>query len=157
MICILGFLDQVPKYDSNIRDSTIQNYKIEKDFIAEIEKRINGQGVIYQLPYMPFPEVPSLYKMDTYTQLTPIIISNSLISNVAGMKGREVSGFYERLSFRTIDQQVEVLIKMGFDGIYLDKRGYADAGEDIANDIEGNKFVKWKISRQDGQVSFYAF
>lgn len=157
MICFLGFLDQVPKYDSNNRNLTIQNYKIDKDFVTEIEKRLNGQGVIYQLPYMPFPEVPPLYKMDTYSQLTPIIISNSLISNVAGMKGREVGDFYERLSLQTINQQIEVLIKMGFDGIYLDKRGYADAGVGIADEIEGNKLMRWKISRLDGQISFYGF
>jgi phosphoglycerol transferase len=73
------------------------------------------------------------------------------------MKGREVGDFYERLSLQTINQQIEVLIKMGFDGIYLDKRGYADAGVGIADEIEGNKLMRWKISRLDGQISFYGF
>ena len=47
------------------------------------------------------------------------------------MKGSKGDQFYQALSEKPLDRQIQIIKKMGFKGIYVDLRGYPDNGSDI--------------------------
>src|SRR5690606_17161453 len=65
VICILiiiGILDQTDR-------SLIPNYQLlkeeylnDREFVGNIESSVPESSIIYQLPYVPFPENPPVYK-----------------------------------------------------------------------------------------------
>lgn len=135
-VVLIGCFDQTPK-DYHVSTQVAKNnYMLDSAFIKEIETQLPAGSAIYQLPYMPFPEVPHLFKLGTYALATGFLNSSSLKWSYSGMKGREGDLFYRHLSELPPEQQLEAIRNLGFAGIYIDKRGYKDEGRKIVNDFK---------------------
>ena len=70
------------------------------------------------------------------------------------MKGREGDTFYRALSKESIANQLATITKMGFSGIYLDKRGFSDQGESVNSELT-QLIGPPLVSSDDGQLLFY--
>lgn len=51
------------------------------------------------------------------------------------MKGRPADLFFRALANAPLERQIEVARKIGFSGIYIDRRGYADGGAAIESEL----------------------
>lgn len=100
-------------------------------FVVSIENRLPPGSAVYQLPYMPFPEVPPLNKLQAYDQALGYLHSRSLKWSYGLMKGRNGDLFFRALSQESVQRQIDVIRKLGFRGVYLDRRGYTDGGVQI--------------------------
>lgn len=103
----------------------------DERFVAAIENRLPPGAAIYQLPYMPFPEVPPLNKLQAYDQAIGYLHSHSLKWSYGLIKGRGGDLFFRALSAQSVEQQIGAIRKLGFRGVYVDRRGYADGGAAI--------------------------
>lgn len=131
IITVIGCFDQTPNnYNINTMDAK-KNYLLDSSFIKKIEGELPQGSAIYQLPYMPFPEVPHLHDLETYALASGFLNSTSLKWSYAGMKGREGDIFYRHLSELPADQQIKAIKNLGFAGIYIDRRGYEDQGQEV--------------------------
>lgn len=130
-VLIIGLSDQtVPA--SRSRNETIRSaYETDRDFIRRIENSLPRGSAIYQLPYMPFPEFPPRHRLHTYDLVAGFIHSSSLRWSYGGMKGREGDLFYRALAGETIDRQLDIIQRLGFAGIYIDRRGFADDAQKL--------------------------
>ncbi|MDD4321924.1 MAG: hypothetical protein PHH31_10325, partial [Acidaminococcaceae bacterium] len=131
LILVFGIFDQttgslVPNYSSLKAE-----YINDKDFVAKIEASIPGDSMIFQLPYVPFPENPQVNKMRDYELFRGYLQSKNLRWSYGTMKGRERDDWQKEVAAKPINEFVESIALAGFNGIYLDRNGYADLGADI--------------------------
>ena len=129
VLTVLALLEQTTSPRTYKAMTSQGRFIQERAFVQAIEARLPEGAAIYQLPYIHFPEVSDLHGLGTYDSLTGFLNSKALRWSFGGMMGREADLFYRALSKKPMAEQVETVRRMGFSGIYLDRRGYADRGE----------------------------
>ena len=154
LVTILAVLDQTTVTSIENLNRNRSSLKMDKLFILEIEHKVKNGAAIYQLPYMPFPENPPIHKLGDYQLGIGFIHSNTLKWSYAGMKGREGDMFYRHLANEPIKKQLDVIKNLGFSGIYVDLRGYADGGKDIQTQLNA-LLGKPSIVHPLGHIVFY--
>jgi phosphoglycerol transferase len=137
LILVLGILDQtntrlIPDY-SHIK----QDYTHDKNFISKIEASLPQRAMVFQLPYVPFPENPSVNKMEDYALLRGYLHSSSLRWSYGAMKGRETDRWQREVTRQPLKELVSDLAVAGFSGIYIDRQGYADGGASLEAGLAG--------------------
>ena len=91
--------------------------------------------MIFQLPYMSFPEHGPLDRMTDYDQLMPYLHSSSLRWSYGAMRERDPARWIEAVSAEPTDKLAASVAKAGFAGIYVDRFGYADNGVSIEGQL----------------------
>ncbi|MCX7338847.1 MAG: sugar translocase [Alphaproteobacteria bacterium] len=154
IVLLLGLFDQTVT-NSMPGDSTKSAYKLDKDFIEQIERSVPKGSAIYQLPYIPFPEAPILHRLDEYCLTAGFIHSKSLNWSYGGIRGRKGDLFYKALSQKPTAEQINTIRKMGFSGIYIDRRGFADNADALINELTALLKAEPTLKRADGEVAFF--
>jgi phosphoglycerol transferase len=137
-------------------------FKDDAEFISAIEKLLPAGSAIYQLPYVRFPEPPlvpsgpyTLAHMEPYDQARGYLQSKTLSWSYGAIKGRRADLFFRALAQEPIALQVEVIGRMGFSAIYLDRRGYADSGTAVETQLKRALGAEpLLISKNGNQVLF---
>jgi phosphoglycerol transferase len=155
ILCGIGLYDQTTPACLSCNEKTKIAFERDRNFISEIEQSLPQGSAIYQLPYMPFPEVAPLYNLDTYDLSAGFLHSKELRWSYAGMKGREGDLFYRMLAREPIEKQVDVIRQMGFSGIYIDRRGFKDNATMLIDRLSTVLNTGPSIQRADGQVVFF--
>jgi phosphoglycerol transferase len=145
-ILLLGILDQtspafIPNYLSQKNE-----YLNDQNFVRSIEKVLPPDSMVFQLPYVPFPESPSPNKMDYYDLFKGYIHSKNLRWSYGAIKGRNMN-FHKILSEEPLDILLQRISIMGFDGIYIDRYGYNDLAKKIEGELEKSLEIKPIISK----------
>jgi hypothetical protein len=88
VICALAVLDQtspaiVPAYDANAAA-----YHSDGAFVDELERTLDDGAMVFQLPYVPFPEGGSVGGTGPYDAVRPYLHSRSLRWSFGAMSGR---------------------------------------------------------------------
>lgn len=110
-------------------------FENDQQFVQAIEKALPEGAAIYQLPYIGFPEVPIMHGLLNYQMMTGVLHSSALHWSFGGMKGRPGDLFYRSLANEPLSRQLEVVRRLGFDGIYIDRRGYQDNGNAVIEEL----------------------
>lgn len=127
----------------------------DRSFVQEIEASLPPRSAIYQLPYIDFPEVAPMNALGPYDPLTGFLNSKALRWSAGGMKGREAANFYKTLAQKSLPEQISTVKKMGFAGIYIDRRGYPDNGVSVIADFTALLGRGPAIYRKDGVIVFF--
>lgn len=128
---VFGIWDQTSAACGPCQASARTAYEQDKRFIRSIEAALPVGAAVYQLPYMPFPEVPPKNGLHAYDLAVGFVHSRHLKWSYAGMKGREGDLFYRNLETQPAAAQLKAIGRFGFDAVYIDKRGYADQGAQV--------------------------
>ena len=130
-LLVVGLYDQTFPTCDSCNDNAHLTFSQDKEFVQSIETLLPQGAAVYQLPYMAFPEVAPLNRLETYGLAAGFLHSRSLRWSYAGMKGREGDLFYRSLASESLERQLEIINKLGFSGIYIDRRGYEDNGRSV--------------------------
>lgn len=152
---LVGLYDQTVPACLVCNEQLRASFESDRNFVAEIEKSQPKGGAIYQLPYMPFPEVAPLHHLHTYDLSVGFLHSKELRWSYAGMKGRDGDLFYRALARESVEKQLEVISRMGFSGIYIDRRGFEDNADSLINRLSSLLGNEPLLKRADGQVVFF--
>lgn len=133
--------------------ATKELFLSDKNFIEKIERVIPG-GAVYQLPYMPFPEVASVNNLASYGLFRGYIHSSSLHWSYGGMKGRKGDLFFRNLATQPLLNQIRTIKSLGFNGIYIDRRGYTDRAKTVEAELRKILSVKPLVSKDKNLVFF---
>lgn len=154
LLTIFAIWDQsyksfVPNYESiKIK------FNLEKQFFSEIESSLNENDKVFQLPYMPFPESPAVYKMTDYEHLKGYLHTNKIGWSYGAMKGRPADDWIKSIAMQDSVKMIESLSYAGFSGIYIDRFGYED--EAVKLETELNDILKqMPLVSEDKRRSFY--
>ena len=165
---ILGIADQTPTawFSSQIVKITRANadrFRDDERFFRRIEEVMPPGAKIFCMPYMRFPEEPPLHDMNTYEHARGYLHTSTLVWSYGAMKNREADAWQMNVYHGARDQIVRRLAARGFDGIFIDKRGFMrddrDHGEALLIDLkagaESNGRVKLPlIPHPDGHQAF---
>jgi phosphoglycerol transferase len=154
-IGIVGLYDQTVPTCKFCNEKEKQAFMLDQDFVKQIENSVPAGSAIYQLPYMPFPEVAPLHRLHTYGLVAGFLHSKSLSWSYAGMKGRDGDLFYRALARESLEKQLDVIRRLGFSGIYVDRRGFEDNAQALIKDLSTELGGPPILTRRDGEVVFF--
>ncbi len=132
LLLIVGFFDQTPYswFRSPITkslDEQAKRFHADARFFAQIEEQMPG-GKVFCLPYMPFPEVPPLHKMEAYEHARGYVHTNTAVWSYGAIKGREADAWQgdvaTPLHKGMLREMLLRLVAKGFDGLFVDGRGF---------------------------------
>jgi phosphoglycerol transferase len=131
LILSFGILDQttstfVPPYEQ-----ASEEYVSDAGFVRRIEAAMPKDAMIFQLPYVPFPEHPPVHRMRDYDLFRGYLHSETLRWSYGVMKGRDGDAWQRQVVAKPLSGMIEDLMFAGFSGIYLDRYGYADQGGEL--------------------------
>jgi hypothetical protein len=157
LVLILGVLDQtttsfffVPEYEKNKRE-----YSSDEDFVRRIEASLPAHSMVFQLPYMPFPESPPLYQMRPYEHYKAYLHSKTLRWSYGAPAGEEDDRWQQAVAAQPTPEMVKSVREAGFSGIYLNLDGYADRAK-LQNELRAVLGVE-PIWNREGSILFFKF
>lgn len=156
-LCILGLglFDQTP-YSLTAQTTAAKiNFIEDRKFIKQIESLLPKGSAIYQLPYISFPEHGPSEKLADYALAGGFINSKALRWSYAGIKGRDGDYFFRYLSKEPLAKQLDVIKRLGFSGIYIDRRGFSDNADKLINELTQLIKAEPTLMKEDKQVLFY--
>lgn len=127
-LLVLGFLDQttegfIPPY-AKIRPS----WDSDSGFIHGIERRLPRNSMVFELPYVRFPEGATQSQLGSYDEFRGYIHSHQLRWSFGATKGRPEADWQATVAGQPVPLLLRALAAAGFAGLYLDRAGYADLG-----------------------------
>ncbi len=128
LLTFIGLRDEVPMnvdWEANFIDNKLY-YEELKNVVQQIEDNNQKGAMIFQLPYLAFPEGQPTGEMHDYEQIKPYIASkdNKLHWSYGIMKGEDAAQYNEILAMLPAEKMIEKLREIGFKGILINKRGY---------------------------------
>ncbi|MCX7123500.1 MAG: hypothetical protein NTV32_07570 [Gammaproteobacteria bacterium] len=133
---ILGVFDQTTEQNifpkTPAWQSAVTNDQI---FVTQIEHLVPTQRMIFQLPYVDFPEGVAPGTMDSYAPLRPYFFSHDLRWSAGAMKGRPAAIWQKATASQSTPAMINNLIATGFTGIYIDRDGYLDHGQALETSL----------------------
>lgn len=151
-VLVIGIYDET----TNMRLGQPYNeeFRSDRDFIHTIEDALPQGSMVWQLPFMPFPETPPIYKMSDYSHLKGYLHSSTLKWSYGAMKGRPPHYWMELISKLPVDQMVKQLSIAGFAGIYVDRWGYKNPEQDVEEQLRTILRISPIVSR-NSRLAFY--
>jgi phosphoglycerol transferase len=118
--------DNIPPYAELKRES-----RCLAEFTARVEGTLPPGAMVLQLPYCPFPEGGTYHGMTAYDHFRLFMHSRSLRWSHGAVRGRYGAAVLADLAAAPVDESLDRIAAMGFEGIHIDRRGYADGGRDL--------------------------
>ena len=122
----LSILEQIPD-NITYKDSRIKyskNFNSDKAFVENIEKQLGDKGMVFQLPYFKFPENGNINKLGDYELFKGYLFSKNLKWSYGGYRGRESDQWNAYITSLPINEILEKISIVGFNGLYIDKKAY---------------------------------
>jgi phosphoglycerol transferase len=156
LVVAAGIFDQtsttfffVPEYEK-----IKVEYQSDADFIHQIEATLPPSSMIFQLPYLPFPESPSVQKMIDHEPFKGYLHSKHLRWSYGAILGQKDDLWQREVAAKPAPQFVAEITAAGFRGIYLNRDGYADNGAALEAELESILGVKPIVSLRGNLVFF---
>ncbi|WP_370526291.1 sugar translocase [Pantoea sp. Ap-967] len=152
---LFGLYDQTNPACLSCNQLNKRAFESDRDFVQAIEQAVPKGAAIYQLPYIGFPETPPLHRLLNYQMMAGVLHSNELHWSFGGMKGRPGDLFYRSLAQEPMAKQIEVVRNLGFEGITIDRRGYADNAEALISELSSRLQSAPALQSADGELVFF--
>jgi phosphoglycerol transferase len=152
-LLLVGAVDQIARWHPDYA-TTNREYASDSEFGKRIEDTLPAGSMVYQMPFVPFPEHPRVGSLPDDDLIRPYLHTKTLRWSVAAMKGREASNWQAALARRPLPEVVRTLAFAGFAGIYLDRAGFADHGVAVEKYLARILGVEGMVSLTGRQVFF---
>ena len=103
-------------------------YESDQKFFMGMESVLPAEAQVYQLPYMPFPEMPFIHNMSDYEHFKAFLHTETLRFSYGANKGRQADYWNRYINSLSTEEMVKELEACGFRALYLDTAGYPDQG-----------------------------
>jgi len=136
LLLVLAFLDQVPTSVRPHYTSVRRTVQSEQAFTNSMEALLPENAMVFQLPLTTFPEAGPIVNLPDYSLLTPYLLGNGKLRySFGGLRGR-ASDWQVPWGTHSTTQLVRGLAIVGYDALYVDRRGYVDRGAQLNKDLE---------------------
>ena len=150
----VGFLDETtPGYVPSFA-TTKAEFQSDEGFVNRIEASVPLGAMIFQLPYVPFPEHPGIHKMIDYDHFRGYVHSMNLRWSYGTIKNREADRAQQQVGSLPPEELVQTLAFAGFSGIYVDRYGYEDDGAALESELSRVLQTKPLVS-PNGRLLFF--
>jgi hypothetical protein len=153
VLLVVGIFDQTSDSFVPAYASIKEQYLIDEEFVNSIEAIMPEGAMIFQLPYIPFPQSAAINKMTEFSHLRGYLHSKDLHWSYGAMMGRS-GDYWERLVASMPEKDmINTLSQFGFEGIYVDSDGFEDGGANLLSNI--SQILGVKPMASDNQRQFF--
>lgn len=137
LILFVGMYDQVKVSSDNWQAGLRDTQTMYETYFEKVEDNLSDNAMVYQLPYMRYPENGPVHNMPDYKPFVGYVFTDNLRWSYGAVRGRN-----ERAGELNIDEGMSYnflagIKEEGFDAVYIDLDGYADGGERIMEFYNG--------------------
>ena len=154
LILLVGLWDQIPVPP---RFTFIQqeNNQIASDrrVAVALESKLPPKAMIFQLPAVDYPEIPTVVAMRDYEHFRPYLFSRSLRFSYGSQKGRIREQWKNDLFRFGPGPAARLLEKYGFAAVLINKRGYSDGAASLVADLRAAGYTR-VLAESDYLISF---
>jgi hypothetical protein len=150
-----GTLDQTASYFAPPYGFTRAQYRGEEAFIRRVESAVPPGSMVFQLPYVPYPEAPAPNRMSNYDLLRAYLHSKSLRWSYGAMRGRWADLWQRDVASLSVPEMTERLAYSGFSGISIDRYGYSGNPPAIEGGLSATLGPPVAVS-DSGRWAFYS-
>jgi phosphoglycerol transferase len=151
----LAVLDQHPKGSRPCYELVYPHWNSDVEFVGAIERALPTGAMVYQLPYARFPEMPPVVNFTASDGIRFSLHSKTLRWSLGAVKGREADKWLNATFGLPVDQQIKTVAEAGFQGIQVNRKGYADNGAEIERQLREQLGVEPIVSKR-GEETFFA-
>ena len=152
-----GIVDQIIPENPGNYDVYAAQYESDEAFVKAIESMEASGAMIYQLPYMKYPENGGINQMPDYSHMSAYLHSSSLRWSFGAAEGREVDDWQKSVDSLTMKEQLPIIKEAGFAGIYIDWRAYLPDEREALEQIFNEEISGDPILNADGTKAYYSF
>lgn len=121
------FIDQCGKPVSNEYYLAIKSaFENDRLLVQSIESQLPQDAMVFQLPFMGFPERPHINEMETYDHFKVYLQSNKIRWSYGGLRGRLAGDWYRDIAKLPTASMLPTIVAAGFDGLYVDWAAYTE-------------------------------
>jgi phosphoglycerol transferase len=155
LVLAIGLFDQVTTGAVRPYGSVKGMFRADKQLVGRIEAKAPRGAMIFELPYLSYPEGGNVHGMTDYDPLRPYLHSRELRWSFPAMRGRFEDIWTRTISAEAPAQLVTDLSNADFEGILIDRPGYADNGSELegalASVLDGAPDAS-----SDGRLAFFS-
>jgi phosphoglycerol transferase len=130
-------------------------FSADERFVGLVESVLPPGSMVFQLPHTDFPLDAGTGKMGPYDHARAYIHSQTLKWSWEGISGRGPDLWNRAVAGEPVDHMLADLSRVGFQGIYLDRFGYADSGAAIEGELRRILGIA-PIETTDGRELFFS-
>jgi phosphoglycerol transferase len=134
LVGVLAILDQTTEAFVPAYAGSRAEYRQDEKFFHGVEQALPPSSMIFQLPYLPFPEGWNA-GMSSYALLTPYLHSRTLRWSFGAIRGRATDRWQKDIALLSVGEMVQSLAAAGFSAIYIDRSGYPDRAEILEDNL----------------------
>jgi len=153
VLAVAGVLDQTTSAFAPDYAAARREWSNDARFVGEIDRRLPPRAMVFQLPYMPFPESLPVGGVADYDLARGYLHSADLRWSYGAMKGRP-EDFSEELSQQPTPRLLMSVAASGFQGLWIDRAGYADRGAGLEQAV-GETTTATALASENGRLSFF--
>ena len=158
VVTVVGVLDQttttfffVPEYAK-----TEAKYQSDGEFVDRIESSLPSGAMVFQLPYIPFPEHPPMHRMtQDFEHLRPYMHSTTLRWSYGALKTDQNDIWQKNVVLKPVPEFIDEIIAKGFSGIYINRDGYEDNAANVEAQLK-TLLGDSPITNRDGTLLFFS-
>lgn len=152
VLALFAIAEQVP-FNATPNYRSIEEAWRDDMFAGQVIRTSFAEDAkIFQVPIAEFPESPTIVGMTDYEHLRPRLHADSAFFSYGGLRGRG-SRWFARLS-PDITSQIREIASLGFDALWVDRRGIADQGAEIKSTMTREFGLRPIKLRQDSVYLF---
>ncbi len=155
MLC--GIYDQTLPGDSSVHSIYAARFDEDAAFIQAIEATEEDGAMIYQMPYMKYPENGGIQQMPDYAHLIGYVHSDTLRWSYGAVAGREGDAWLRAINELTLEEQLISIEEAGFVGIYVDWDAYLPDERMVMEQMLSDKVSDNPIVNASGNKAYYSF
>ncbi len=153
-LLVVGALDMTPAALAPKYDDLAAVYRADEAYVSQVEALLPADAMVFQLPYIPFPESGPVGKLQDYDHFRAYLHSDDLRWSYGAMRGRPSDLWQRQVSALPTLTFIQEIRAAGFRGVWLDTWGYADGGAAITAELSSVLQTEPLVS-DDGRVAFY--
>ena len=154
-VILVGAFDQTGAPNRDAYQANADAYWADSEYFEAIEEAMPVDAAVFQLPYVPFPEFPPVVDMTDYSHVRGYLHTDSVRWSYGAMKGRPGSEWQSELTTRSTEDVLVGVIASGFQGLYIDRFGYADRAAALESDLMNLMQGAQPMVSEDGRMAFY--
>jgi phosphoglycerol transferase len=121
-ILLVGLLDVLPVIPV-WRDEEMKrkDFALDSEYVQRLEAALPDGAMVFQLPYVHFPEGATEYSGCFYDHLRPYLHSHKLRWSFGAMHGRAADAWQAHLAGKPAPELIRDLTLIGFAAVYVDR------------------------------------
>jgi phosphoglycerol transferase len=153
VLLVVGLFDQTSPADRPDYAGIHRRFASDEAFFQAVADRLPAGTPVFELPHVPFPEVPPVNGTAPYDQARGFIFEPQLAWSFGFIRGRHPE-YPFAFEGRPAKEWLTDLVAVGFQGLVIDRHGYPDDGAAIEQEV-ASVLQQPVLASADGRYGFF--